>query len=318
MKAGRGAGVAADATDETSSNGSFSLQGVRFDAAPIEPGLYSVATPIGNLEDVTIRALRVLAAADHVYCEDTRITRRLLSRYAINARLSVYDEHRAERARPVILEAVRAGRSVALVSDAGTPLISDPGYKLVREMRAADLPVFAVPGPSALTAAASISGLPTDRLLFIGFLPSRAGARDRAIESVADTEATLIMFEAPGRVGATLSALAARLGDKEAAVMRELTKLHEEVVFAPLRDLAERYRSAAPRGECVIVVRAASATSAAPVDGAALDEALTDALKSASLRDAVAAVSARLGLPRRSVYDRALALRDKADDADDG
>ena len=275
------------------------------------PGLYVVATPIGHLDDVTLRALKVLAAADLIYCEDTRITRRLLERYAIAARPRVYDDHRGHRVRPGILAALDAGRSVALVSDAGTPLISDPGFKLVRAAREEGHAVFTVPGPSALTAAAAVAGIATDRLHFAGFLPARPGPRRHAIAELATIDATLVLYEAPGRLAAALADLAAGLGDREAAVARELTKLHEDVVRAPVGELARRYAATAPKGEVVILV-AAPARAGAGAD--AIDAALGRALAGASLRDAAAAVAAELGVARSETYRRALALQRAVDD----
>jgi 16S rRNA (cytidine1402-2'-O)-methyltransferase len=284
----------------------FSIEGHPFAARPLTPGLYVVATPIGNLEDVSVRALHALAGADHIYCEDTRITRRLLDRYRITARLGIYDDHRGARVRPEIIRLVGEGASVVLVGDAGTPLISDPGFKLVRAARDAGLPVFAIPGASALTAAASVAGLATDRLLFAGFLPPKKQARRRAIAGLGGVAATLVIYESPRRLAATLADLAELLGPRRAALARELTKINEEVVSMPLTEMAARYRSQTVRGEVVLLIEAPTAPAA---DTDEIDAGLREALGDSSLRDAAAMVAARLSIPRARVYARALALR---------
>jgi 16S rRNA (cytidine1402-2'-O)-methyltransferase len=284
----------------------FSIEGHPFAARPLTPGLYVVATPIGNLEDVSVRALHALAGADHIYCEDTRITRRLLDRYRITARLGIYDDHRGARVRPEIIRLVSEGASVVLVGDAGTPLISDPGFKLVRAARDAGLPVFAIPGASALTAAASVAGLATDRLLFAGFLPPKKQARRRAIAGLGGVAATLVIYESPRRLAATLADLAELLGPRRAALARELTKINEEVVSMPLTEMAARYRSQTVRGEVVLLIEAPTAPAA---DTDEIDAGLREALGDSSLRDAAAMVAARLSIPRARVYARALALR---------
>jgi len=268
-----------------------------------------VATPIGNLADITLRALDLLGKADVVACEDTRVTRRLLSAHGLRARLTAYHEHNAERARPRLIERLKHGEAVALVADAGTPLISDPGYKLVAEAAAAGLPVFAVPGASAALAALLVSGLPSDRFFFAGFLPAKAAARRQALAELAPVPGTLVFYESARRLAASLADMAATLGPRPAAVARELTKLYEEVRREPLDRLAAHYRAAGPpRGEVVIVVGPpAPVTAAADADD--LDARLRAALTESSLRDAVAAVAAATGLPRQRVYARALALR---------
>ncbi|HZS83134.1 MAG TPA: 16S rRNA (cytidine(1402)-2'-O)-methyltransferase [Stellaceae bacterium] len=281
-------------------------------AAPITvpPGLHLVATPIGNLADITLRALEILRRADLLLCEDTRVTGKLAARYGIATRRIAYNDHNAERMRPRILERLRGGATVALVSDAGTPLVSDPGYKLVRAAIAAGLPVSLAPGPAAPIAALALSGLPADRFLFAGFLPARAAARRQALAELAAVPATLILFESPHRLAASLADMAAVLGPRPAAVARELTKRHEEVRRADLASLAAHYAGAAAKGEIVVVVappeRETAAARAAP--GADLEARLRAALAAASLRDAAAAVAAETGLPRREVYRRALAL----------
>jgi 16S rRNA (cytidine1402-2'-O)-methyltransferase len=273
------------------------------------PGLYVVATPIGNAGDVTLRALALLRGADVVACEDTRVTAKLLALHGISASLVPYHDHNAERMRPLLLERMRGGEVVALVSDAGTPLVSDPGFKLVRETIAEGLPVTALPGASAPLAALVLSGLPSDRFFFAGFLPAKTAARRRALEEAAAVPASLIFFEAAPRLAAALADMAEILGDRPAAVARELTKLHEEVRRGALEELAAHYAAAgAPRGEVVIVAAPPEKRAAAPAQDA-VDAQLLSALGAMSIRDASTAVAAATGLPRRDVYARALALR---------
>jgi len=274
--------------------------------APLAPGLYVVATPIGNLRDITLRALDVLAAADLVLAEDTRVTARLLSAFGLSARLERYDEHAAERTRPRALAALAGGARVALVSDAGTPLVSDPGYRLVREAAAAGVKVFPVPGASALLAGLSASGLPTDRVLFAGFPPTKSAARRRAFEEVAGVRATLVFFEGVSRLAASLADMAAVFGDREAAVCRELTKLHETIVRGRLADLARDPQFEAPKGEIVVLVGPGREAQASAADA---DAALAEALSRLKPADAAAEVARALGLPRRELYRRALELR---------
>ena len=266
-----------------------------------------MATPIGNLRDITLRALDVLAAADHLACEDSRVTRKLLAAYNISRPLVSYHEHSAPKLRPRLIRALQNGQSVALVSDAGTPLISDPGFKLVRAAHEAGLPVIAVPGPSAPLAALTLSGLPSDRFLFAGFLPAKPGARRRALGELAAIPATLVFFESPRRLAATLAAMREAFGDRPAALTRELTKRFEEVRRGTLGELAARIaEQGPPKGEVTLVVAGAAAETG--VDEADLDTRLTAALDGASLRDAVSQVAAATGLPRKLVYRRALEL----------
>ena len=275
----------------------------------LEPGLYVVATPIGNLRDVTLRALAVLGACDLIACEDTRTTAKLLAHHGIRSATTPYHEHNAARARPGLLAALNGGRTVALVSDAGTPLISDPGYRLVRAALDAGHRVNPVPGASAPLAALVAAGLPTDRVLLAGFLPRRSPARRRAIAELAPLKATLVFLESPRRLAGALSDMAHELGPREAAVARELTKRFEELRRGSLSDLAADYQArTAPRGEVVVVVGPPGAKPT-EVD---LDAHLRDALRrSPRLRDAVTQVAATTGRPRREVYSRALALQDK-------
>ena len=270
-------------------------------------GLAVVATPIGNAADITLRALATLAAADAILCEDTRVSAKLLARHGIRRPLVAYHEHNAERMRPRILERLRQGESLALVSDAGTPLVSDPGYKLLQAAIEAGIPVTALPGPSAALTALVISGLPTDRFFFAGFLPTRAGERQRVLARLAQIPATLIFFEAANRLPASLADMAAAFGRRPAAVARELTKLFEETRRGDLADLARHYGEAGPPlGEVVVVVGPPG--EAAPVGEEAIDAALVEALRTKSLRDAVEEVAAGTGEARRHVYARALAL----------
>jgi 16S rRNA (cytidine1402-2'-O)-methyltransferase len=273
---------------------------------PLAPGLYVVATPIGNLGDITLRALAVLARAHTVYCEDTRTSRTLLARYGIGATLVPYHEHNAEEQRPRVLGELGAGKAVALVSDAGTPLVSDPGWKLVREAVAAGHAVVAIPGPCAPIAAIAVAGLPTDSFFFAGFLPAKAGARRTRIGELAQVPGTLIFFEAPSRVAAALDDLAAVLGPRPAAVARELTKLHEEIRRGPLDELRTVYDREQVRGEVVILV---GPPLEAGVGDATIEEALDKALSAMSVRDAARVVAEALSISKARVYDLALKLQ---------
>jgi len=270
-------------------------------------GLYLVATPIGNLGDVTLRALATLAGAATIACEDSRVTRRLTDRYGITTPLVSYHDHNAGVVRPKILALLDAGAAVALVSDAGTPLISDPGYKLVVAARTNGHTVTAVPGPSAVLAALTVSGLPTDSFFFEGFLPPREAARSKRIDDLAGVPGSLVFYEAGSRIAAMLGDLAGRLGDRPAAVCRELTKLHEEIARGSLAELAQAWRDGAEtRGEFVVVVGPPARTEATAA--ADLDRLLAAALATQSLKDAVEAVAAATGEKRRVVYQRALAV----------
>lgn len=275
------------------------------EANTLTPGLYLVATPIGNLEDITLRALRVLARADVVACEDTRRTGTLLHHYGLSTPMLAYHDHNAARQRPKLLAELSAGAAVALVSDAGTPLISDPGYKLVSEAARVGAAVIPVPGPSALLAALTVSGLPTDRFLFQGFLPAKAQQRRTRLAEIALIPATLVLFETAPRLAETLADLAAMMGDRPAAVAHELTKLHESCDRGALGELAASYAQAEPRGEYVLVI---GPPEDRPPDTAALDDALKEALGTHSVREAADLVSGALGVPRRQVYQRALDL----------
>jgi 16S rRNA (cytidine1402-2'-O)-methyltransferase len=270
---------------------------------PLPPGLHIVATPIGNLRDLSRRAADTLSRADRILAEDTRVTAKLLQHIGAKVPMSRYDDHSSDDDRAQIV-AQLDGQAIALVSDAGTPLISDPGYKLVRAARAAGRAVHTVPGPSAVTAALTLAGLPTNRFLFLGFLPAKSKARADAIAEVAHLRATLVLYESGPRLGDTLGALADQLGDREAAVAREISKLHEECVTGTLAELAKRYAEAPPKGEIVVVVGPPLAARAASDE--ALDAALDEALKDLSPSRAAAEVAELLNIPRKRAYARAL------------
>jgi 16S rRNA (cytidine1402-2'-O)-methyltransferase len=277
---------------------------------PVElaPGLYVVATPIGHLGDITLRALATIAAADLVLCEDTRVTRKLFNRYGLATPLLAYHDHNAAEVRPRILQRLAEGTAIALVSDAGTPLISDPGYKLVAAAIEAGHRVYPVPGASALLAALVAAGQPTDRFYFEGFLPSKAGQRRNRIAELAEIQATLVLYETGPRLAESLADLASGFGPRPAALCRELTKAFEEVRRGPLDELAAHYAKAAtPKGEMVLVI-APPDENARAVSAEELDTRLKRALARGSLKDAVAEVSFETGWKRREVYARALVL----------
>ncbi|MGE0596339.1 MAG: 16S rRNA (cytidine(1402)-2'-O)-methyltransferase [Hyphomonadaceae bacterium] len=286
-------------------------KGARQPSPPLEAGLYVVATPIGNLRDISLRALDILAGADRVYAEDTRVTRKLLDAFGLKPKLGSYHEHNAETARAEILAELAAGARIALVSDAGTPLISDPGFKLVRAAIEQGHRVIPVPGASSMLAALVAAGAPTDRFMFAGFLPAKAGARRTALEDLAEIHATLVFFETGPRLAESLADCAALLGPRSAAVARELTKLYEEFRRGSLSELAAHYAAKeAPKGEIVLVVGPPTAERA--VSDAELDAFLTDALSRLSVKAAAAEAAERLGISRKRAYQQALHLRDKA------
>jgi 16S rRNA (cytidine1402-2'-O)-methyltransferase len=276
------------------------------DVGKIAPGLHIVATPIGNLGDITLRALATLAGADLIACEDTRVTRKLLGRYGIATPLTPYHDHNAAAARPKLLRRLAEGASIALVSDAGTPLVSDPGFKLARAAQEGGHMVTALPGPSALLAALAVAGLPTDQFFFGGFLPAKQAARRARIAELARIPSTLVLFETGPRVTATLADLAAGLGRREAALCRELTKIHEEIRRGDLETLAQNSPASEVRGEIVLVI--APPQASAPPSADDTDTLLRRALARVSLKDAVGEVAEATGLPRRDLYQRALAL----------
>jgi 16S rRNA (cytidine1402-2'-O)-methyltransferase len=298
--------------DDKNRRRSFLIAGQDITAPAIGPGLYLVATPIGNLGDISLRALELLAAADVIACEDTRVSHRLTQHYGIGTPLTPYHEHNATAARPKLLARIASGESVALISDAGTPLISDPGYKFVREAIEAGHDVTALPGASSVLTALSVAGLPTDRFFFEGFLPAKDAARQTRIGELARIPATLVLFETGPRIAAALADLAAGFGPREAAICRELTKLHEEVRRGPLDRLARDYAEDAEiRGEFVIVVAAAAEQTTEQQD---IDAMLLQALTRTSVKEAVGEVASATGASRRDVYQRALALVKEGDD----
>lgn len=293
---------------KTENNSQQKPMSAAIERIPLAAGLYVVATPIGHLGDVTLRALATLNSADLVLCEDTRVTRKLLDRYGLAPKLLAYHEHNAASVRPKILQELKTGRAVALVSDAGTPLISDPGYKLVVEALGAGFRVHPVPGASALLAAVVSAGLPTDRFFFEGFLPAKTGQRKNRIAELKSIPSTLVFYETGPRLAESLRDLADTLGARMAAVCRELTKAFEETRRGALGDLASHYEeSGAPKGEIVIVVSPPDPL-AESVSAEELDEKLLRALKRGSLKDAVAEVTEETGMKRREVYARALVL----------
>ena len=281
--------------------------GRRGDGGRLPGGLYVVATPIGNLGDLTHRAADHLGRVDAVLCEDTRVTRRLMDAYGLRAALVSYHEHNAEQRRPEVLHRLAQGQALALVSDAGTPLVSDPGYKLVRQVQDAGFAVRALPGASAALAALAIAGLPTDRFFFQGFLPAKQGQRRTVLAELSGLKASLVFYESPQRLARSLADMAELLGARDAAVGRELTKRFEELVRAPLPELAARFREA-PKGEIVVVV-GPPAPDAGVADAADVDARLSAALETLSVRDAAAEVAAATGWKKKQVYDRALQLK---------
>ena len=272
----------------------------------VAPGLYLVATPIGNLRDMTLRALDVLAAADLVLAEDTRVTAKLLSAYGLKAKLERCDDHASPRAAELAIEKLREGAVVALVSDAGTPLVSDPGFVVARAVIAEGLPVHPIPGPSSLLAALCIAGLPADRVLFAGFLPAKSGARRTALEEVRTARQTLVFFESGPRLADSLADMAAVLGPRPAAVARELTKLYEECVRGSLPELAVDPRCQSPKGEIVIVIGPGEMEVASEAD---VNAALAEAMTRLPPGEAAAEVSKALNLPRKPLYKRALEMQ---------
>ncbi|MBN8812827.1 MULTISPECIES: 16S rRNA (cytidine(1402)-2'-O)-methyltransferase [Sphingomonas] len=275
--------------------------------AVLTPGLYIVATPIGNLGDLSPRASEILLGADLVAVEDSRVTAGLFRHLGAKGKMIPYHDHNADAVRPGLV-ARMATEAIALVSDAGTPLISDPGFKLVRDARAAGHPVTTIPGPCAAIAALTLAGLPTDRFLFLGFLPSKQQARAEAIAEIAGVRATLVLYESGPRLSACLAALAEGLGDREAAVAREISKKFEECVTGSLTQLAARYAEAPPKGEIVVVVAPPGAPAPASADDA--DAALAEALTRLPASKAAGEVAKKLGLDRKALYARAMEMKE--------
>jgi 16S rRNA (cytidine1402-2'-O)-methyltransferase len=294
---------------QTGGKGSFLIGRTELSARAPESALYLVATPIGNLADITLRALETLAAADVVACEDTRVSRVLLERYGIRRRTTAYHEHNAAEAGPKLIAAIEAGKSVALISDAGTPLVSDPGYRLVGEALERGLRVVPVPGPSAALAALTASGLPSDTFLFAGFLPTKAGQLRARLESLKAVPATLVFFESPRRLAQALAAMAEALGgDRQAAVGRELTKTFEETRTGTLAALADHYAAAdTPKGEIVVCVGPPLAETEGPAD---IDRLLLSLAAEMPASKAAAEAARMSGQPKQALYRRLLDLKD--------
>lgn len=291
---------------------SFTAFGLAAEAQPLSPGLYVVATPIGNLKDISLRGLNVLAAADAVLAEDTRVTKTLLAHYGITTPLLAYHEHSSEAVRERMVQRIREGQALALVSDAGTPLVSDPGYKLVQAAIEEGLPVTPIPGPSAILTALVVSGLPTDRFFFEGFLPAKSAARRARLAAIGSIPGTLMLFEGPHRLPEMLADAAEVLGERQAVVARELTKMFETIRRGTLPELARQFaEEGPPKGEIVVLIGEASQEMHAAEADAALDGKLEAALKHHSIKDAAALVAAELDIPKRDVYARALTLAKK-------
>lgn len=288
----------------------YTIKGVVFEAESLAPGLYVTATPIGHLADISLRAVNALAAADEILCEDTRVTGRLLHRYGITGKLLPYHDHNAAKLRPRILGDLKAGKSLVLVSDAGTPLVSDPGYKLAREVIAEGLPLHVIPGASAPLAALTLSGLPSDRFMFAGFLPEKQGERRRVLDSLKKVPATLIFFESPRRITAALADIAAVMGKRDVAVTRELTKLFEEAVRGDAAMVAAELEGRETiKGEITLVVSPPG--DEAPPAQDEIDEALREAAASMPASKAAAEIAHRFGLAKKELYARLLALKDQ-------
>lgn len=288
-------------------NHDYFIAGTRFTAPPLTPGLYVVATPIGNLRDMTLRALETLAGVELVLCEDTRTSAKLLDHYGISAKRQAFHEHNERDKAEYIASRIAGGAAIALISDAGTPLLSDPGFPLIRELSAQNLPIFPIPGASALLSALVVAGLPTDAFAFHGFLPPKSGSRANALRKHVDSRETLVFYESPRRLADTLASMAEVLGHRQAAVALELTKRFERTFRGSLIELAEKFAGEETKGEAVIIVAGAAEPSApAPEDWQA---ALTAAMENQPLRAAVDEIAARFGLKRKDVYDAALALK---------
>lgn len=288
----------------------YTIKGVVFDAENLAPGLHVTATPIGHLADISLRAVNALAAADEILCEDTRVTAKLLHRYGITKKLVPYHDHNAAKLRPRILDELKAGRALVLVSDAGTPLVSDPGYKLACAVIEAGLPLHVIPGASAPLAALTLSGLPSDRFMFCGFLPEKQGERRRVLGELKAVPATLIFFESARRIVAALADIADVLGPRDVAVTRELTKLYEEAVRGSAEDVAALLKERETiKGEITLVVSPPG--DAPPPSPEDIDRALLDASASLPSGKAAAEIAHRFGLAKRDLYARLLALKDK-------
>ncbi len=288
---------------------SYVIGTTTYDAAKLTPGLYIIATPIGHLGDVTLRALATMAAVDVLLCEDTRTTGKLLERYAIRTKLMPYHEHNAERVRPAIMKALAEGQAYGLVSDAGMPLVSDPGYRLVNDCVAENIPVTAVPGASAVLTGLALSGLPTDRFTFVGFLPTKSGERKKLLAEFAGVKSTLVTFESPHRIVDALEDVAATLGNRRVAVTRELTKLHEEVLRGTALEVHDILKARpSVKGEITLVIAPPDA-NAAIASEEDIESAIDDALESMPAAKAASDVAKRFDLPKKDIYARILARR---------
>jgi 16S rRNA (cytidine1402-2'-O)-methyltransferase len=288
---------------------SYVIGTTTYDAAKLAPGLYITATPIGHLGDITLRALSTMAAVDVLLCEDTRTTGKLLERYAIRTKLMPYHEHNAERVRPAIMKALAEGQSYGLVSDAGMPLVSDPGYRLVNDCVAGNIPVTAIPGASAVLTALALSGLPTDRFTFVGFLPTKSGERKKLLAEFAGVKSTLVAFESPHRIVDGLEDLAATLGNRRVAVTRELTKLHEEVLRGTALEVHDILKARpSVKGEITLVIAPPDA-SAATASDEDIESAIDDALQTMPAGRAASDVAKRFDVPKKEIYARILARR---------
>ena len=282
----------------------FSIEGMKFRSGSLDPGLYVVATPIGNLSDISVRALKTLAGADVIACEDSRKTGKLLKHFAITTPMMAYHEHNSGKAGPKLISILQEGKIVALVSDAGTPLISDPGYRLVTRAREEGIKIIPVPGPSAALAALVASGLPTDNFLFAGFLPSKEKLRQKKLTELADLPTTLIFFESPNRLQNSIGDMVKILGaDRMAAICREMTKLHEEITSASLRELIKVYENRTIKGEIVIVVAAPHQRQVIEVD-----QLLSELLETMSVSRAASEAASLTGKSKRQTYLRALTI----------
>lgn len=298
-------------SEMTDTKPSYIIGAHRYEAEPLAPGLHVVATPIGNMGDITIRALATLAAADTVLCEDTRTSGKLMERFALKTRLAPYHEHNAQKVRPEILERLKQGATIALISDAGMPLVSDPGYRLVKEAAELGIPVTAAPGPSAVLTGLALSGLPTDRFLFAGFVPQKQGERRRVFAEFARLKATLIFFESPHRIVETLQDLAGSLPGRSVAVTRELTKLHEEVLRGSASDIAAQLEGrASVKGEITLLIGPPEEDEAVSEED--VEAAITEALAAMPASKAASEVAKRFNLNRQDIYQRILARKDGA------
>ncbi len=282
----------------------------RFGGPKLDAGLYLVATPIGNLRDITLRALDILSSTDLILAEDTRHSRRLLDRYGISTPMRPYHEHNADKVRASVLEGLEQGQAIALISDAGTPLISDPGFKLGRAVADAGLPIIPIPGPSAVLSALCVSGLPTDKFFYAGFPPPKTIARQKFFNGLTSVPATLIFFESPNRVLASLSDMMQVFGERPAVLARELTKIHETIVRSPMSELIDQLKDQKIRGECVLLLGPPE-TSGPVLSDAQIDQALRAAMAQSGVKAAAREVSQMCGLPVRQLYARALDLRAK-------